>query len=197
MKSSKHIVLLLLFGCIPGIGLWAQSLSLKEKGDQLHVAAPQLHFLTGKAVEKLRNGSTITYVVTLAATPKHARKAAFLVQEKFSVSFDIWEEKYSVAQNKPGGRTASRLTSAMVEEWCLDNIPIPVRSVPDRQPFMVRLECFVEENESYENGENRSGLTLAGLIDVFSRKKQEEPLRWEAVGGPFLLDALRSAKSTR
>ena len=59
---------------------------------------------------------------------------------------------------------------------------------------MIRLECFVEEDEEKENGENRSALTLAGLIDVFSRKKREEPLRWEAAAGPFRLEQLKSVK---
>jgi hypothetical protein len=39
--------------------------------------------------------------------------------------------------------------------------------------------------------ESVSGLTLAGLIDVFSRKKREEPPHWEALSGPLRLMDLK------
>ncbi len=197
MRLLRHITLFLIFGLLPEGWASAQSLLLHLDGDHLRATAPELHFLSGKAVEKLRNGSTIAYTIALAVTPRHASRAAFLVRERFLISFDLWEEKYSVVQDKPGGRAASRLTSAMAEAWCLDNMPIPVQSVPDRQPFMVTLECFIDKTESSENGENQSGLTLAALIDVFSRKKQEKPVRWQAVGGPFLLEDLKGKKKSR
>ena len=197
MKSFRHALLLLIFSFLPALRVSAQSISLQPDGDHMHVKAPQLHFLSGKAVEKLRNGSAVTYIITLAATPSRQRKAALLAREKFVVSFDLWEEKYSVVQDKSGGRAASHLASDMAEAWCLDNMPIPVRSIPDRQPFMIRLECFIEESEGNESGEGYSGLTLAAIIDVFSRKKREEPLRWEAAAGPFLLDDLKKTKQTR
>jgi hypothetical protein len=169
-------------------------LSAERHGDHLRVIAPQMHFISGAAVERLRNGAAITYVLNLSLTAQHAKKPAFQLQEKFAISFDLWEEKYSVVQRKPDGHTASRLNSSTAEAWCLENMPIPVRSVPERQPFMIRLECFIEEDEEKENGDSPPGLTLAALIDVLSRKKSGESLRWEASGGPFLLEHLKILK---
>ena len=196
MKFPRCRILLFAIGCILSANAPAlpQSLQLERHGDHLHVTAPQLLFLFGRAAEKLRNGSTVTFLLTLIAAPEHGRKAGFLEQEKFVVSFDLWEEKYSVVQTAPGSRSASRLTAAAAEAWCLEKMPIAVSSVPEREPFMIRLECSIEENEKKESGEDHSGLTLATLIDVFSRKKQAEPFRWETSAGPFRLVNLKNVK---
>jgi hypothetical protein len=196
MKSNRCRILLLAAACLLYMNAPANPLSLSAErhGDHLHIVAPQMHFISGRAVEKLHNGSMITYVLKLIIAPQHAREAVVVLQEKFAISFDLWEEKYSVVQKKPDGRSATRLTSSAAEAWCLENMPVPVRSVPERQPFMIRLECFIDEGDAKENAESRSGLTLAAIIDAFSRKKPEETPRWEAAGGPFLLEHLKILK---
>lgn len=199
MKSNRYRILLFAVGCVACAvaPAFPQSLQLERHGDHLLVAAPQLHFLSGRAIEKLKNGSTVTFVLTLSAIPQHERKAGFLQTKRFVMSFDLWEEKYSVVESWQEGRSASRLTSAAAEAWCLENMSIPVRSVPEGQPFMVRLECSMEENKEKEIGGSRSGLTLVALIDVFSRRKQAEPLCREVSAGPFRLEQLKNVKQGR
>jgi hypothetical protein len=173
--------------CVDGL---AQSIPifLERHGDHLSVAAPQLHFISGKAVERLQNGSTITYVLTFAITPENSKKPAFQFHKQFMVSYDLWEEKYSVAAD---GSPAFRLTAANAEAWCLENMPIPIRSIPEREPFMIRLECSIHEDSEKENGATSRPI-FADLIDIFSRKKKDPPQRWETAAGPFRLDNLKS-----
>jgi hypothetical protein len=197
MTSNKIRILLLAVAsvlCAGGLVLSQSSLRLKRHGDYLSVTAPQFQFLSGRAVEKLRNGSTVTYILTLTVASERSKNPAFVLQKKFAVSFDLWEEKYSVVQKNPNGRSASRLNAAGAEQWCLESLPIPAGSVPERSPFMVRLECAIEDDAEKEKPENRPGLTLATLIDVLSRKKQEEPFRLEATAGPFVLEQLKQTK---
>jgi hypothetical protein len=196
MKTCKRRILLLALACLLYLNAPAnpESISAERHGDHLQVIAPKLHYISGRALEKLHNGSMITYVLKLIVTPQHAKEIAFVLQERFAISFDLWEEKFSVVQRKPDGRSASRLAASTAEAWCLENMPIPVRSVPEHQPFMIRLECFIEEDEEKENTESHSGLTLAALIDAFSRKKPDETMRWEAGGGPFQLEHLKNLK---
>jgi len=192
-------ILLLAIACILGALALAQSqpLIVERHGDYLHVAAPQLHFISGKALERLHNGSSVIYVLTLRAVMEHAGKPAFEIRERFVVSYDLWEEKYSVVQTGPDGRATSRLTAVMAEAWCLENMPMPVRAVPEGQPFMIRLECSIDESEEASGDKSDSGLTLAGLIDVFSRKRSEAPLRWNAAAGPMRLGDLKNIKQAR
>jgi hypothetical protein len=199
MKGSRFRILLLALAGILGTQASAQSPSLLvERHDgYLRVSAPQLHFLTGRALDRLHDGSTVTYAITLTAVAERSKKPAFLLQERFAVSFDLWEEKYSVVQIRQDGRAASRLTAAMAEAWCLENMPIPVPAVPDRQPFVIRLECSIDASEAENGSISGSGLTLAGLIDVFSRKRNEEPLRWQATSGPLRLSDLKSDRQSQ
>src|SRR5437763_7844047 len=76
----------------------AESLEIKYDGDNLHLSAPTFHFLTGKPLERLKDGASVAYVaqVTLLrddhVTPIKRR------QGRFVVSLDLWEEKFSVRQ---------------------------------------------------------------------------------------------------
>lgn len=196
MKCLRTRILLMAIVGILGVNMPAESKSLivEYRGDHLQVSAPQMHFIEGKALETLHNGSTVTYVLSLTVAAERAAKPALLVRERFLVSFDLWEEKYSVVQAGPGGRAASRLTAAMAEAWCLENMPIPLRTVPERQSFVVRLECLIEEDEKGSGGENNSGLTLASLIDIFSRKRETEPSKWEAASESLRLEDLKRIK---
>ena len=199
MRCYRHGILLIAFAGILGANLMAKSGSLIVEycGDHLRVIAPQMHFLEGKPLEALHNGSTVTYILSLAVIAEQAAEPTFLLQERFLVSFDLWEEKFSVVQAGPGGRAASRLTAAMTEAWCLERMPIPLRAVPERQSFMVRLECLIEENKKENGGKNHSGLTLAALIDIFSRKSEAESLKWEEASGPLRLEDLKRVNNTQ
>jgi hypothetical protein len=177
--------------CVGGLAR-SNAFLLERHGDRLNVVAPQQHFLSGKSVEMLQNGSTVTYILTLTVTPENSRKHIVQLHDKFIVSYDLWEEKYSVARMRDS-RMVSRLTAVLAEAWCLENMPISIRSIPERQPFMIRLECSIEDKEEKESGET-SGLTLSSLVEIFARKKQAEPLRWEMSDGPFRLEELKSSR---
>lgn len=199
MKCYQYRILLIAVAGILGASVLAKSNSLtaEHHGDHLRVRTVQMRFMEGEALERLHNGSTVAYVLSLSVTEGQNAKPAFLLEERFLVSYDLWEEKYSVVQDGPGGRASSRLTSAMAEAWCLENMPIPLQAVPERQSFVIRLECSIEEHENGNNGKRNSGLTLAGLIDVFSRKRKTEPPKWEAVSGFLRLDDLKSSRKAR
>jgi hypothetical protein len=192
MRCYRYGILLIAVAGILSANVLAKSMSLivEHCGDHLRVSAPQMHFLEGKPLETLHNGSTVTYILSLAVIAEQAAEQTFLLQERFLVSFDLWEEKYSVVQAGSGGGGASRLTAAMTEAWCLERMSIPLRSVPERQSFMVRLECFIE-NEKENGGKSQSRLTLAALIDIFSRRSEAENLKWEAASKPLRLEDLK------
>jgi hypothetical protein len=139
----------------------------------------------------------VTYILSLAVVEEQNTKPTLLLQERFLVSYDLWEEKYSVVHAGPGDRAASRLTAAMAEAWCLKNMPVPLQDVPERRSFMVRLECSIEENENGDGGKSNFRLTLAALIDIFSRKRETESLKREATAGPLRLDDLKRLNQTQ
>jgi len=196
MRHHWHLSLLICFAGVfcPQLQAQNQSLAVERHGDHLQVAAPQLHFLEGNPLEQLHNGASVTYVLTLTLTAGQSNKTLYHLEERFVVSFDLWEEKFSVVQTVPLGRSSSHLTAAAAEAWCLENMPIPHPALAPEKTFMIKLECRVAEDEGEGSSETGSRLTLASLIDIFSRKAREAPPRWEAVSSPLKQADLKDKK---
>jgi len=196
MRAYRHFLTLILIAGIVCSSLQCQPgpLTVERQGKFLLVAAPHLHFLEGKPLEQLHNGAVVTYVFSLALTPDHG--TSFRVEERFAVSYDLWEERYSVVQAGPAGRTGLHLTKAAAEAWCLENLQIPVPELQAGKSFVIRLMGVVAPGEDAVN-DARPGLTLAGLIDVFSRKGRDAPLQWEAVSGPLHLENVKPRKNAK
>lgn len=192
MTASRKILLLLCCAGWAWIELPAQSgaLHVQRQGNHLLLDAPQLHFLAGKPLEQLHNGASVAYIFSLTLATEGA--PPFHLRERHIVSYDLWEERFSIVQAEPAGRTASHLTAAAAESWCIENLQIPVSALKSEKPFSIRLECTVEDAGKNDGS---ATLTLAGLIDVFSRKKRDELPRWEAITGQLRLADLKAKKA--
>lgn len=157
-------------------------LAVDRQGDRLRLSAPQAHFLEGAPLERLQNGAAVTYVFTATVEPAPGGRSS-RVEERFVVSYDLWEEKFSVVQPGPPHRSTSHLTAAAAQAWCLDNLLLRVPALPADRTFVVKLRGAVAEDDP----QPREGLTLSALIDVFSRKRAEAPTHWELLSAPLRL----------
>ncbi len=180
MRHYRSAILLICFAGISCPSLLAQqsSLAVGRRGDRLYMTAPHLHFLVAKPLEQLQNGASVTYEFVLAAAGASSGRPFYTQQEAFVVSFDLWEERFSVVPTSPRLHSGSHLTAAEAEAWCVDALSVPLSVLPPEKSFVIKLTCQVAANES---DADTHPLTLAGLIDVFSRKGHEAPMRWEAV----------------
>ena len=177
-----------LLGSLTGFG---QNLKVRAEADRLRVSAGQLHFLTGRALEKLHDGASVTYRLLLTIHSEKAGKTLARVLQRFTVSYDLWEEKFSATRLDTPARSASNLSSAKLEAWCLDNLSLPLAELPANRSFWVRLEFETEEPRDPGNPDN-SPLTLSSLIDIFSRRGHEdETVRGFDEVGPLTLTELR------
>ena len=186
------LALLLLIGLRPAISA-AQPLRVRLDAAQLRVAAPDFHFITGEALRQLRNGASVTYVFLARISEERNVNVLGETNYRFVISYDLWEEKFAVARLDPSPRSVSHLTSAGAESWCLDSIAIPVDKIGSTQPFWVTVEYRIVENQQSDNASEDSRFTLAGLIDIFSRKAQKKDAGGKRDGGPFRLADLRQA----
>lgn len=164
------------------------SLTVERQGDRLHLSARNFHFLEGKPLEQLKNGAAVPYVFTVTMQPAQGGGRWLHLQERFVVSYDLWEEKFAVVRDGQPRQTTSHLTAAAAEAWCLDNLLPTVSAVRAEETFVVKLECSVVPDEEPQSGE---GLTLSTLIDIFSRKGGAAPPRWELVSAPLRLADLK------
>jgi hypothetical protein len=171
-------------------------LSVERQGDLLRVHAPQMHFLEGKPLEQLRNGTSVSYEFEVTVTAIPGERKIHQSQARFTVSFDLWEERFAVIQTTPSRRAGSHMTSTAAEAWCLENLNIPLPALSPEKTFVIKLACRVAGNGEEAGAESRPGATaLAGLIEIFSRRGGGQEQRWEAISASLKLGDLK-AKNT-
>ena len=171
--------------------LAAERLSVIWDGDDLHVAAPQLHFLAGKPLERLKDGASVVFLTQLTLTTDRFDSILRRTPERFVFSYDLWEERFSVTKLGLGQRTVAHLSAAAAEAWCLDNVAISASSLPPDHPFWLRFELRAADpkDEAAEIGE--PGINLTRLIEMFSRRPRDQQPQWTAEAGPLRLGDLK------
>ncbi|MCX6637832.1 MAG: hypothetical protein NT090_22480 [Acidobacteria bacterium] len=158
-------------------------------GDVLLVSAADLRFLEGKPLERLKNGAPVSFdfqLSLLADTDRSSLRRAF---ERFTFSYDLWEEKFSVVR-RGVMRQASRLDAEAAQAWCLENLAAPVAGLaPDRR-FIVRLEVRLADSRDRRPVLGEPGLSLTGLVEIFSRPSRGHEPNWTLETGPLRLEEI-------
>jgi hypothetical protein len=170
----------------------AQPIEVTFDGDNLHVSAPSLHFLTGKPLERLKDAATVVFLSQLTLLDENRDVAIRRAPVRFVVSYDLWEEKFSVTQLGNTPRSTPHLLSApAAEAWCLEGLAISTLDLaPDRR-FWLRFELRTADQKDLSGGAGEPGLNLRSLIELFSRKPGPEDPNWTRDVGPLRLEDLR------
>ena len=163
-------------------------------GDNLHVSAPSLHFLTGKPLERLKDAATVVFLSQLTLFIENHDVVFRRVPERFVVSYDLWEEKFSVTQLGSTPRSTAHVLSApAAEAWCLEGLAISTLGMAPNRPFWLRFELRTADLKDLAGGAGEAGLSLRSLIELFSRKPGPDDPNWTREVGPLRLEDLRRA----
>jgi hypothetical protein len=171
--------------------LAAQSLTARIEGEQLHIAAPRVHLLTGEALLRLHDGATVNYELQLTARADKTGTALARAIARFAVSYDLWEEKYAITRLGGSPKSVARLTAAAAEAWCVDNTSVPIVALPPSQPFWIRFDYRAEPSGAPAEQAANSSSTLSSLIDIFSRRQRNEQVVGSEDVGPLRLSDLK------
>lgn len=171
--------------------LAAQSLTARVDRDQLHIGAPRLHFLRGEALERLRNGGTVSYALQLSARTDRNGRVLARNTENFAVSYDLWEEKFAIAKLGASPRSVSHLSAEAAEAWCLENTALPVAALGGSSTFWLRLDYQADSPGASTGEQDNSGFTMNVLIDIFSRRTRAEQIQGFEETGPLRLENLK------
>lgn len=170
----------------------AQDLRVRWNGVELRVAASKLNFISGRGLDQLRNGREVAYDIQLSLHREGvpARRDV----QRFSISYDIWEERYRVVRlgrDRLERKSQSNLAQNSAEGWCVENTRLSTEGVDPNAPLMVHLE--VRAQDSRENGDSpgEPSLSLASLIELFSRPARAQQQRWMQQAGPLRLNDIR------
>jgi hypothetical protein len=108
--------------------------------------------------------------------------------DRFVISYDLWEQTYSVSRMRSSRGQASNLTMQQTEDWCISAMTLRASTLPRNEPVWFRLEVQPQEPKQANTGFDESGPSLAALIDVFSRaSRARQSEMWRVETGPVRL----------
>ncbi|HEV3330131.1 MAG TPA: hypothetical protein VG096_04055 [Bryobacteraceae bacterium] len=163
-----------------------ENLSVIFDGDTLRVAAPQLHFLSGKPLARLKDANTVVFLSRLTLFSDDHVRVFRQTPERLTISYDIWEEKFKVVLAVEG-RSASRLSLTGAEAFCLENLAISTLGLAPNRPFWLRFELREEDPRETASVVGDPGISLTGLIERFARKPGADQAHWTLEAGPLRL----------
>jgi len=189
----RRVSLLLALGAAQlfALSIAATSLAVRWDRDRLAVSAPQLHFLTGKALNRLHDGASVAFDAQLSllalAQPAPLQRDV----DRFVVSYDLWEEKFAVARLGIPSSSASHLSAEGVETWCIESMGLWPKGVDPGQTVRMRLELRAEDSREQSLLPAESGISLSGLIEIFSRPARTQQQKWLVESNPFRIRDFR------
>ncbi len=169
---------------------FAQSVTVNVVGDALHVRAPGFGFIEGAALDRLKDGRSlrVDFELTVLAEPRGP--AVTEHRQSFNLSYDLWEERFAVTRIGAPPRSISHLTSTDAEAWCLEHLMLPVAALGRlgrNVPFWIRLAYRVQDPDPAPGSDDGARFTLRSLIDMLSRRGQDDELGDSVEAGPFRL----------
>lgn len=177
-----------------------ETLQVTFDGDNIHVAAPGLHFLTGKPLERLKNAATVVFVSQITLFSDEG-KTIFRrpVAERLIVSYSLWEEKFSVTiRGADSTHTTPRLlTARQAESWCIENLAISSLGLAPERPFWLRFELRAADQKDLGSLLSDTGISLGTLIEIVARRRGADLPSWRRDAGPLRLKDLPRMFSVR
>ncbi len=190
MARQQAVFTLFLTLKLAGMTVSSQGLLPHHVAGDIRVAAPGLHFLTGKSLSRLHDGAAVPFDFQLVVASGSKENVVARTLERFTISYDVWEEKFSVVRVRDFSRSGMHLSAASAEAWCFDHIAIPSAGLPPGRQLWARLE--IRSAESKEPPSANAGINLATLIEIFSRPSRPQQDRWSLESAPFQLSDLKS-----
>jgi hypothetical protein len=157
----------------------AANLSATYDGDLLYPVAPSLHFLTGKVLDRLRDSADIqVFASQLTLFHQDGEVPVQQAHARFIVSYSIWEEKFKVAIPGSAARSQEGLSAVQAETWCLENVAISSSRLAPDKPFRMRFELRSVQPRDLSRVLGDLGISLTGMIEIFSRKAGADDPHW-------------------
>jgi len=188
---ARALSLALICLVLLGMSVSSEDLILRRAAGEIHVMAPRIHFLTGRALQRLRDGGTVPFDFQFSIAAGTKTNVVGRTVERFMVSYDVWEEKFKVVALGNYRRYSSHLSANGAEAWCLENIFIPATGIPGNKQLWARLEIRGVEPKEKASAFPDPGISISTLIEIFSHqpRSQQEHIALESM--PFLLSELK------
>jgi hypothetical protein len=176
----------------------SESLDVSFDGDNLRIATPGLHFLSGKPLERLKNADTVVFLAQLSLFSDAFRTPfRFPIRERLVVSYDLWEEKFAVKIPGVPAPARSHLTAAQAENYCIDNLAFSTLGLPPDRPFWMKFELRTTAKQDLSVLLQDSGISLTRMIELLTRPAGPDAITWTRSAGPLYLSFLPRVRASR
>lgn len=173
----------------------AEELILRAQGSRVDFLAPQLHYLTGRPLARMKNSEAVAFDFHVTLSDRE-NKIVRETAARFIISYALWEERFKVVKVLPARKDAPKgLTANEAEAWCVREMSLDVNGIAGNQPLWAYMEIRGDGEREHplfsKDSITDDGISLRGFIDKFSRLPQATQPHWELKAGPLTLDQLR------
>ena len=203
-RANPHSIKLwwLLVAFLSGmaVAMFAEELILRAHDSRLEFA-PQVPFLSAPPLlTRLHNAEEVPFDMKATVWTGNRTHLFAHNEERFVVSFDIWEETFAATRMKEPQKQVKHMNAKALEAWCMSQMSLDLAGLGGSEPFWARLEIRAEKPEKDgglfgTSSIGESGISLSTLIDIFSRPPQPQQPHWELNSPRLTLDELRRRKS--
>jgi hypothetical protein len=188
MVTTRALAFVALLAWLPATAA-AQTVGIAATADAVRIRAPGWSFLDGDPLARLKDGRTVRVELVVTALAAPGKSSITAVRQIFSLSYDLWEERFAVAIAGARAVSISHLTAAAAEAWCVEQMAIPIASLGALHDgrFWIRVEGHLLDGDGTPDADE--GLTLQKIIDTLSRRRKSESAVRAVEGGPFRLPA--------
>jgi len=162
----------------------AEPLEVKYDGDNLHLSAPTLHFLSGKPLERLKDGASVAYVAQVTLFHNDHVTVIRRSQGRFVISFALWEEKFSVTKLATAAvpaRSVDGLSATQAEAWCLDSMAVTTLGLEPNAYYWLRFELGTADQKDVASMSEQPVVSFRKIVEFFSQKPRAGEPRWEPI----------------
>ena len=190
LTARSALIALICFQLI-ALTVSSNDLFVRQAAGEIHVVAPHTHFLSGKTLDRLHDGAPVPFdfQFTVAAGSKNNIVARSV--ERFTVSYDVWQEKFSVVRLRDFRKSGAKSSANGAESWCVDNIWLPASFFPPGKELWVKLEIRSVDQRDQPSAWTEAGISVTTLIEIFSRPARPQQDHWSLETAPFHLADLK------
>jgi hypothetical protein len=124
----------------------AAELTVRRSGEEIRIIAPRMRLLEGRTLDRLQNGMAVGFEFQLSVLGDGKRSVLKRTSTRFVMSYDLWEEKFSVTRVTGPSRSVSHLSASNAETWCVDQLslaaPTSLRGSPSPCGWMCARKIW-------------------------------------------------------
>jgi hypothetical protein len=165
-----------------------------ENDGQVLARLEGFRFIQGKQLERLKSGQSVAYDFSLQLFD--GPRSVGRTLERFVVSYDLWEENFSVTQLSPNTPKlpkagASHLKLEALGDWCLERVRVPVGATERQKDLTLQFEVRSVRARMPNPLRAEGSVDLTTMVEIFSRPVNAQEYRFFSQSRSFRLNGSR------